>query len=72
MVKKIILEAREMKRCAYVNAVLLDGTETMEPKTGLVLSTEGVIRIVIAISRAAFCRIFSGGFRTSLASAEDF
>ena len=43
MVKKIILEAREMKRCAYVNAVLLDGTETMEPKTGLVLFTEGAM-----------------------------
>ena len=39
MVKKIILEARAMKRCAYVNAVLLDGTENMEPKTGLVLFT---------------------------------
>ena len=53
MVKKIILEAREMKRCAYVNAVLLDGTETMESKTGLVLFTEGeMISAIVPAEKA--------------------
>ena len=42
-----------MKRCAYVNAVLLDGTETMEPKTGLVLFTEGeMISAIVPAEKA--------------------